>query len=106
VALFEQMGVPRTADFYLCGPTGFPAALLNGLKAWQVDASRIHSEVFGPSNSLPLGVVGAISPVPHLPPNPKSTGLGVSFLRSGIEFCWDTRFRSLLELAEALITPS
>jgi len=101
VELVQQMGVPRAADFYLCGPTGFLADLLDGLKAWQVDASRIHTEVFGPSSSLAPGVVGAASPAPHLPPGPKGTGLSVTFLRSGIELCWDARFRSLLELAEA-----
>jgi MOSC domain-containing protein YiiM/ferredoxin-NADP reductase len=101
VAQLQQMGVPRTADFYLCGPAGFLSDLQNGLKAWQVDASRIHTEVFGPSSSLAPGVVGAISPAPHLPPRPEGTGPSVTFLRSGIALCWDARFRSLLELAEA-----
>jgi ferredoxin-NADP reductase/ferredoxin len=101
VALLQQMGVPRSADFYLCGPTGFLADLLNGLKAWQVDASRVHTEVFGPSSALAPGVVGAVSRAPHVPPGPEGTGPRVTFLRSGVSLCWDARFRSLLELAEA-----
>jgi MOSC domain-containing protein YiiM/ferredoxin-NADP reductase len=101
VALLQQMGVPRSADFYLCGPTGFLADLLNGLKAWQVDASRVHTEVFGPSSALAPGVVGAASRAPHVPPGPEGTGPRVTFLRSGVSLCWDARFRSLLELAEA-----
>jgi ferredoxin-NADP reductase len=74
LALLQQLGVPRAADFYLCGPTGFLADLVEGLKAWEVDTSRIHTEVFGPSGSLAPGVVGGTSLVPHLPPGPQGTG--------------------------------
>jgi hypothetical protein len=105
VALLQLMGVPQAADFYLCGPAGFLADLQEGLKAWQVDASRIHIEVFGPSDSLAPGVVGSTSPVPHPPLGPEGTGPRVSFLRSGIAPRWDARFRSLLELAEACSVP-
>jgi ferredoxin-NADP reductase/MOSC domain-containing protein YiiM len=105
VALLQQMGVPTAADFYLCGPPGFLANLREGLKAWQVDPSRIHTEVFGPSGSLAPGVVGATSPAPHLPPGPEGTGPSVTFLRSGIALGWSARFRSLLELAEACSVP-
>lgn len=105
VALLQQIGVPRDADFYLCGPTGFLTDLLEGLKAWQVDASRIHTEVFGPSDSLASGVVGAAISAPHLPPGAEGTGPSVTFLRSGIAPRWDARFRSLLELAEACSVP-
>lgn len=105
VALLQQLGVPRTADFYLCGPTGFLADLREGLRAWQVDASRIHTEVFGPADSLAPGVAGAARSAPHLPPGPEGAGPLVSFLRSGIAPRWDARFGSLLELAEACSVP-
>src|SRR5258708_4403677 len=105
VALLQQMGVPRAADFYLCGPTGYLADLLEGLKAWQIDSSRIHTEVFGPSSSLAPGVVDTASSTPHVPPGPEGTGPRVNFLRSGIALRWDARFRSLLELAEACSVP-
>jgi len=105
VALLQQMGVPRIAEFYLCGPAGFLADLMEGLKAWDVDASRIHTEVFGASSSLAPGVVGGASLAPHLPPDPQGTGPRVTFLRSGIALRWDARFRSLLELAEACSVP-
>jgi ferredoxin-NADP reductase/MOSC domain-containing protein YiiM/ferredoxin len=105
VPLLQQMGVPPAADFYLCGPTGFLADLVEGLKAWQVDASRIHTEVFGASGSLAPGVVGSTSQAPHLPPGPQGTGSNVTFLRSGIALRWDARFPSLLELAEACSVP-
>jgi MOSC domain-containing protein YiiM/ferredoxin-NADP reductase/ferredoxin len=105
VPLLQQMGVPPAADFYLCGPTGFLADLVEGLKAWQVDASRIHTEIFGASGSLAPGVVGSTSQAPHLPPGPQGTGPNVTFLRSGIVLRWDARFPSLLELAEACSVP-
>jgi ferredoxin-NADP reductase/MOSC domain-containing protein YiiM/ferredoxin len=105
VAFLEQMGVPRTADFYLCGPPSFLADLQDGLKAWRVDATRIHTEVFGPTGSLAPGVVGTTSQTPHLPAGPQGTGPRVTFLRSGVALRWDARFRSLLELAEACSVP-
>jgi ferredoxin len=105
VALLQQRGVPQTADFYLCGPAGFLADLTQGLKAWRVDASRIHTEVFGPSGSLAPGVVGTGSQAPHVPAGLQGTGPAVTFLRSGVALRWDARFRSLLELAEACSVP-
>jgi ferredoxin-NADP reductase/MOSC domain-containing protein YiiM/ferredoxin len=105
VALLRQLGVPPDADFYLCGPTGFLADLMDGLKAWPVDASRIHTEIFGPSASLAPGIVGDAGSAPHLPEGPQGTGPNVNFLRSGIALRWDARFNSLLELAEACSVP-
>ncbi|SAL00674.1 globin [Caballeronia arationis] len=37
----------RDADYYLCGPMPFMRAQVDALKALGVDASRIHTEVFG-----------------------------------------------------------
>jgi nitric oxide dioxygenase len=37
------------ADFYLCGPTPFLKAFVNGLAGAGVPADRIHYEVFGPT---------------------------------------------------------
>jgi ferredoxin-NADP reductase/MOSC domain-containing protein YiiM len=105
VALLRQMGVPRTADFYLCGPSGFLSSLLEGLQAWGIDASQIHTENFGPLASLAPGLVGAGHSAPRLPPGPAGEGPCVTFLRSGIAPRWDTRFHSLLELAEACSVP-
>src|SRR5208337_4973370 len=50
------LGVPRDADFYLCGPAAFMADWFAGLAAWGVPSDRIHSEVFGPEASLTPGV--------------------------------------------------
>ena len=39
----------RDADFYLCGPTPFLKAFVQGLAGAGVPADRIHYEVFGPT---------------------------------------------------------
>jgi ferredoxin-NADP reductase/ferredoxin len=105
VALLQRMGVPSSADFYLCGPSGFLTNLTEALKAWPVDPSRVHTEVFGPAGSLAPGVVDAASQAPHLPAGVQGTGPSVTFLRSGVAPRWDSRFGSLLELAEACSVP-
>ncbi|TCL71146.1 NO-inducible flavohemoprotein [Rhizobium sp. BK251] len=40
------------ADFYLCGPTPFLAAFVNGLSEAGVPDDRIHYEFFGPAGTL------------------------------------------------------
>jgi ferredoxin len=76
------------------------------LNAWGVGASRIHTEVFGPSGSLSPGVViNNGNPAPHLPAGIQGAGPMVTFARSGIAVHWDARFNNLLELAEACSVP-
>ncbi len=104
-SLLQQMGVPQAADFYLCGPSAFIADLSEDLRAWKVEKSRIHTELFGPSSSRTPGVVGASTTAPHRPPDAQGTGPEVAFLRSGVTLRWDPRFHSLLELAEACSVP-
>jgi ferredoxin-NADP reductase/MOSC domain-containing protein YiiM/ferredoxin len=105
IALLEEKGVPRAADFYLCGPSSFLTDLTEGLKAWQVDTGRIHTEVFGASGSLTSGSASGATQRPHLPDGPPGAGPSVTFLKSNIRLPWDSRFRSLLELAEACSVP-
>jgi ferredoxin len=50
-------------------------------------------------------VVGAVEQSPHLPIGPEGSGPLVSFARSKLAVCWDVRFNSLLELAEACSVP-
>ncbi len=40
-----------TADYYICGPKGFMAEMISGLKAAQVPDARIHYEFFGPAEA-------------------------------------------------------
>jgi ferredoxin-NADP reductase/MOSC domain-containing protein YiiM len=105
VAAIEKLGVPRTADFYLCGPTTFIGDLTASLVALGVNAARVHAETFGPSGSMTPGVIGAPARPPHPPAAPAGLGPLVSFARSGLTVAWDKRFQSLLELAEACDVP-
>jgi ferredoxin-NADP reductase len=41
--VLEELGVPRGADFYLCGPAAFMTDLPAGLASWGVTADRIHT---------------------------------------------------------------
>jgi ferredoxin-NADP reductase/MOSC domain-containing protein YiiM/ferredoxin len=104
VNTLEQLGVPREADFYLCGPAGFLASFVAALKQWGVEPGRVHSEVFGPGESLTPGIAAPKTPVQR-PQSLPGSGPQVSFVRSGVTGSWSTGFQSLLELAEACRVP-
>jgi ferredoxin-NADP reductase/MOSC domain-containing protein YiiM/ferredoxin len=103
--LLQDIGVPQDADFYLCGPPRFLEDFQTGLAAWSIPRSRIHAEVFGPASSLTPGISSIAAALPHRPDGPAGSGPMVTFLRSGLAVPWDSRFGSLLELAEACAVP-
>ena len=105
VADLEPLGVPRNADFYLCGPPAFITDLTAGLLAWGVAANRIRSEMFGAGPALTPGIATAPLKPPHLPGGAVGTGPLVSFARSGLNVRWSPAFQSVLELAEACDVP-
>ncbi len=47
VTVLEKLGVPREADFYVCGPRTFLEEFTAGLSAWGVAPDCIHTEIFG-----------------------------------------------------------
>jgi MOSC domain-containing protein YiiM/ferredoxin-NADP reductase len=102
---FEQLGVPRDGDFYLCGPSTFLADMRDGLTAWSVATGRIHFEVFAGAPALMPGVVGTALRAPHQPPGDAGAGPLISFARSGITVRWRPADQSLLELSEACDVP-
>ena len=105
-AVFEETGVPREADVYLCGPTGFMTDMKATLTAFGVSPERIHMEIFNGSEPMTPGIVGAAMRIPHLPKDDADTGPLVSFARSGIAVHWKApAYQSLLELAEACDVP-
>jgi ferredoxin-NADP reductase len=99
VDALHALGVPRAANFYLCGPAGFLRELTAALLAWGVEPERIHREVFGPEPRDD-------APDPHPPAGPPGRGPEVAFSRSALTIRWDERFGSLLELAEACDVPA
>jgi len=103
--LLHELGIPKDADFYLCGPPGLLEDFQKGLAAWGIPWPRVHVEVFGPPATLTPGISGATAALPHRPDGPAGGGPMVTFLRSGLAVPWDLRFGSLLEFAEACAVP-
>ncbi len=103
--LLDRLGVTRDADFYLCGPPSFLKQLAEGLKTWGADSTRIHMEVFGPEAPITPGIAPTSRPPVHAPAGEPGSGPQISFTRSGLTVPWDSRFSSLLELAEACDVP-
>ncbi len=105
-SVFDEAGVPRDAEVYMCGPNRFMADMKEELAALGVAPERIHAEIFNGSESMTPGVVGALTRAPHLPKVEANTGPLVSFARSGITAHWDASgYQSILELAEACDVP-
>jgi ferredoxin-NADP reductase/MOSC domain-containing protein YiiM len=105
-SIFNEVGIPRDAEVYLCGPTRFMADMKEALATFGVAPQRIHVELFNGSESITPGVVAAATRTPHLPQDDANTGPLVSFARSGIAAHWKaTSYQSILELAEACDVP-
>jgi ferredoxin-NADP reductase/MOSC domain-containing protein YiiM len=103
---FDEIGLPREADFYLCGPNRFMSDMKKTLLTLGVVKPRIHVEIFNGSESMTPGVVSSAPRAPHLPFGDTHTGPVVSFARSGIAAHWkDSAYQSILELAEACAVP-
>ena len=54
-SLLAELKPPSDAEAYLCGPTAFMDDISAGLAALGFDASRIHTEPFGPAASRDAG---------------------------------------------------
>jgi ferredoxin-NADP reductase len=105
-SVFDEVGVPRESDVYLCGPTSFMAEMRKTLTSLGVEPRRIHVELFNGGESMTPGVVGAPTRTPHLPSDDPGLGALVSFARSGIAAHWKaSAYQSILELAEACDVP-
>ena len=105
IPALEELGVPRDADFYLCGPSAFLHDLKVGLVAWGVAADRVHVEIFGPGESNTPGISATPVRSPHAPEGAAGEGPQVSFARSGLTVRWGEKYQNLLELAEACDVP-
>jgi ferredoxin len=100
-----ELQPPRDAEAYLCGPAGFMDEISAGLAALGMDASRIHTEPFGPGPSLTPGIAAVPRRPPHPPAGAPGHGPKVEFARSNLAIPWSSDWASLLELAEACDVP-
>jgi ferredoxin-NADP reductase/MOSC domain-containing protein YiiM len=103
--MFEEIGVPPDADFYVCGPAAFMSGLVDGLAGWGVVRDRLHTENFGSGQSMTPGIAAVPRRPPHPPGEAAKAGPLVSFARSNLSVHWSSAFHSLLELAEACDVP-
>jgi len=105
-SVFNEVGLPREADVYLCGPTRFMSDMKEVLATLGVGPQRIHVEIFNGSEAMTPGVISAPTRSPHLPNDDANTGPAVFFARSGIAAHWKpSAYHSILELAEACDIP-
>src|SRR5262249_8643895 len=84
--------------------SSFLANMRDGLQNWGVPSEHVHMEIFGVLEGITPGV-RRVAHTPHLLQGRSGAGPSVSFSRSGIAVTWDTKFGSLLELAEACDVP-
>jgi len=54
-SVFDELGLPRDADVYLCGPTRFMADMREALTALGVAPERVHIEIFNGGESMTPG---------------------------------------------------
>ncbi|MGW4485022.1 MOSC domain-containing protein [Amycolatopsis sp. NPDC004368] len=99
-----QLGVPTDASAYICGPAAFMTDMTAALTSAGLDASRIHTELFGALDAINPGLVGQVARPPHPPAGPPGTGPTVTFARSGISAPFPGG--TLLEFAEACDVPA
>ncbi len=104
INLLKKIGVSPSSDFYLCGPTSFMQNIREGLQTWGVGIANIHMELFGSLETVTPGIA-AVQHTPHMPEGAPGAGPLISFVRSGITAPWDSKFATLLEMAEACDVP-
>jgi len=66
-SILNEVGVPRDADVYVCGPTRFMADMKEALANCGIPPERFRVEIFNGSESMTPGVASAPKSTPHLP---------------------------------------
>jgi ferredoxin-NADP reductase/MOSC domain-containing protein YiiM len=103
--VLAELGPPREAEAYLCGPAPFMEEISAALAAMGLDAARIHTEPFGPAPGLTPGIAATPARTPHPPAGEPGSGPTIEFARSNLAVPWSGDYVSLLELAEACDVP-
>jgi ferredoxin-NADP reductase/MOSC domain-containing protein YiiM/ferredoxin len=104
-ALLAELGLPRDAEAYVCGPAAFMEQTSAALAAIGLAASHIHTEPFGPTPGLTPGIASDPARAPHPPPGKPGNGPTIEFARTNLAVRWNDDYPSLLELAEACNVP-
>jgi ferredoxin-NADP reductase len=104
-SLVAELEPPRNGEAYLCGPAPFMQEISASLAAIGLEASRIHTEPFGPAPGLTPGIAPTPARTPHPPPGRPGSGPTIEFARSSLAIPWSDDYASLLEFAEACDVP-
>ena len=104
-SVLAALGLPVDAQAYLCGPLPFMDEISAGLSSLGIDASRIHTEPFGPAPGQTPGIAAKPARAPHPPTGQAGNGPTIEFARSDLAIPWSEDYASLLELAEACDVP-
>jgi ferredoxin-NADP reductase/MOSC domain-containing protein YiiM/ferredoxin len=104
-SVLAELGLPRDAQAYLCGPATFMDEISAGLSSLGIEASHIHTEPFGPAPGQTPGIAATPGRAPHPPVGRAGVGPTIEFVRSDLAIPWSDNFASLLELAEACDVP-
>ena len=100
-----ELNPPSDAEAYICGPTAFMDEISAGLAALGFDASRIHTEPFGPAAGETPGIAATPVRAPHPPAGQPGNGPTIAFARSDLTIPWSSDYGALLELAESCDVP-
>jgi hypothetical protein len=104
-SLLDELGPPRDAAAYVCGPARFMEEISAGLAAVGLDAFQIHTEPFGPAPASSPGIASGPARTPHPPAGAPGSGPMIEFARSNLAIPWSGGYANLLELAEACDVP-
>ena len=104
-SLLAELKPPADAEAYMCGPAAFMDDISAGLAALGFDASRIHTEPFGPAAGVTPGIAATPARAPHPPAGQPGNGPTIAFARSDLTIPWSSDYGTLLELAESCDVP-
>ncbi len=104
-SVLAELEPPSDAQAYLCGPAPFMDEISAGLASLGIEASRLHTEPFGPAASETPGIAATPARPPHPPVGEAGDGPTIQFARSDLAIPWSDGCASLLELAEACDVP-
>jgi ferredoxin-NADP reductase/MOSC domain-containing protein YiiM/ferredoxin len=104
-SVLAELGPPRDAQAYLCGPAAFMDEISAALASVGMEAAHIHTEPFGAAPSQTPGIAATPTRAPHPPAGEAGTGPAIEFARSDLAIPWSDDYATLLELAEACDVP-
>ena len=88
------------------GPTPFMDEISAGLAAMGIDASRIHTEPFGPAPGLTPGIAATPARTPHPPAGQPGNGPTIEFARSNLAIPWSSDYAACSNSPKPATYPS